>query len=236
MKQKTYLLLLINLLLLVILLSCAEDAIPSNEVYVGEILRYYEASCINSDTTYITATFLTEANFDTQNNPFGKRVVLEPPSNITFNGKLMQEQEELFGGTVYKISVDSKWPKKFEWVWMDNEGKKHVDSAAMNTIDLPGEWLLQDGIQYAVVWKGSPVREGEEITVSIENDDESWYESTRKAGARSVTIDGMIFGLDPFGYYNVKISRTLRIRNQDETLAGDTESGSYIKLIYMMSN
>lgn len=223
----------ITALILIMLASCDVEEIPSGQLTSEKILRYYDAICINDGTTYITATFLTDAHFDLNENPYGSRVVLTPPANVIFNGQPMEQKEELFSGVVYKASIDNNWPSRFEWMWTDNQGQKHIDSAAMDPIDLSTEWLVNQGSAYAARWQGSPIRQGEEITISIELDEESYYYTSRQVGARNISLPDMVFGIDPFAYYSVEITRTLRARNQDVAPADNIQNGSFIKLHYI---
>lgn len=224
---------LIPLVIFVIIFfsSCSEK-ISSHDVPTDQILRSYYALCINGGTTYIKAEFFTEAGLTIEpfREPYGKNVTLDTPSKVSFNGKEMKADKGIFGDVCYKTSVEG-WPADFRWDWIDKNGTKYTDSATMDTIELGNDYLVSEGDDYAVTWTGSPIRRGEEIAVTIEGDEKEFYETSNRVGDRKIKITGSGWGLDPFGFFKIEISRTLKIQKVKE-ISVENVAGSCIKLVY----
>ena len=231
-NRKATLGLMVSIFIVTALVSCKVETIPSSKVPQNKLLRYYHAMSTNEGTTYVKAYFYTEAGFDTMNNPFGKAVELDKPSNVTFNDGPMEFSKGFWTG-VYYLSKFDEWPKSFKFVWTDNKGRKHVNSASMDTIHLKKDWLVQVGGKYAIAWEGSPVRRGEEVTVYIDPDkDSNLNYSTRKVGARMIVMGGLPVEFNPLKYHRVQINRILRVRLGATNKVPKNEDGVYIKLIY----
>lgn len=211
--------------------SCVEE-ISSNDVPTEQILRNYYAMCINGGTTYVTAEIFTDAGLTIPpfREPFGGRVTLYAPSKVSFNGKEMEVHKDVFGDVTYRISVDG-WPSNFRWEWTDKNGKKYSDSAKMDAINLESSSLVSDGDVYTVRWIGSPIKQGEEIAVSIEVNETDYYDTSNQVGAKKIKISGSEYGLDLSLFYRIDISRTLMIRNVKE-ISVENVAGSCIKLVY----
>jgi hypothetical protein len=101
----------------------------------------------------------------------------------------------------------------------------------MDTIELGNDCLVSDGNDYAVSWVGSPIRRGEEIAVTIEGDETEFYETSNRVGDRKIKITGSGGGIDPFGYFTIEISRTLKVQKVKE-ISVENVAGSCIKLVY----
>jgi len=231
-NRKATLILFAGIFILSALVSCKVETIPSSTVPQNKLLRYYHAMSTNGATTYVKALFYTEAGFDTMNNPFGKAVELDEPSNITFNDGTMEFSKGFWTG-VYYGSEFEEWPKNFKFVWTDNNGRKHVNTVYMDTIRLKRDWLVQRGGRYAAVWEGSPVRRGEVVTVRIDVDkDSNMNYSTNVVGARMVILSDLPIGFDSMGYHRVEIKRTFSARLGATNKFPDNEDGVYIRLIY----
>jgi len=231
--MKTYYIL--SILILILLSSCGEDEISSNDIEADKVLRYYHVICTNNKTTYVTAIFLNDAKFDTYNNPFGKRVFLTSPSVITFNGELMVMKKVFLSGTEYKLRIDNKWPDKFEWIWTDKNGKKYKDTAKMDVIDFDNNWLKSYNDKYIFEWKGSPLKKNEEIKVNINADKENNHIFTcNEEGSKNIILEGYIPNINPFKYQKIKLTRTFNIRKGDNDVFDELQEGSYIRLIYIV--
>jgi hypothetical protein len=231
-NRKATLAMFAGIFILSTLVSCKVETMPSSTVPQNKLLRYYHAMSTNEATTYVKAFFYTEAGFDTMNNPFGKAVELDEPSIITFNDAPMEFSKGFWTG-VYYGSKFEEWPKNFKFVWTDNRGRKHVNTATMDTIRLKKDWLVQVGGKYAVVWEGSPVRRGEVVAVSIDPDKDSNLNfSTNVVGARMVVLSDLPIGFNTLGYHRVEITRTFSARLGATNKFPDNEDGVYIRLIY----
>jgi hypothetical protein len=228
MKNKV---ILLFILIGFICISCAEK-ISSHDVPADKVLRSYYARCTNGGTIYITAEFFTEAGLTIPpfKEPYGKNITLTPPARVTFNGEEMEVDEGIFGDVAYKTRIRD-WPSRFTWEWTDNNGKTYSDSASMDTIALGKDYLVSAGSDYAVVWTGSPIKRGEEIAVTITGDETELYETSEKAGAGKITIAGSGYSIDPFGFYTIEISRTLKVQKVKE-ISTEHVAGSCIKLVY----
>lgn len=221
----------IFLLIIVFFSSCSEE-ISSNEVPPDQILRNYHAICINGGTTYIKAEFFTAGGLTIEpfREPYGKNVTLDAPSKVSFNGEEMKVDKGIFGDVCYKTSVNG-WPAHFHWDWVDKNGKKYSDSAKMDTIELENDCLVSAGDDYAVAWTGSPIKRGEEIAVTIKDDETEFYETLNQVGARRIKITGSGWGLDPYAFFDIEISRTLKVQKVKE-ISVENVAGSCIKLVY----
>lgn len=91
--------------------------------------------------------------------------------------------------------------------------------------------MVSEGNDYTVTWIGSPIRHGEEIAVTIEGGERDYYETSNQVGARRIKITGSGYGLDPTGFFNIDISRTLMLRNVVD-ISVENVAGSCIKLVY----
>ncbi len=228
MKKITYLILIV---LVAFLSSCAEK-ISSNDVPTEQVFRNYHAMCTNGGTTYVKAEIYTEAGLTIPPffEPFGRNITLDPPSKVLFNDVEMEMHEDVFGEVSYRSRVEG-WPSEFRWEWIDKNGKKHSDSAKMGEITLESNSLVSDGDAYAVEWLGSPIRQGEEITVSIEGGESDYYDTSTQLGAKKIKISGSEYGLDISLFHTIDISRTL-IQNNAKEISVENVAGSYIKLVY----
>lgn len=223
-----------------VLVSCSGEAPLSSSVPADQILRDYHVMCTNDADTYVTATFFAEAGFDTMNNPFGKRLQLDPPAKVTFNGAPMEMKETFLTGIEYK-SVLKEWPGEFTWVWTDNEGVEHENSAKMSPIGLPNKWLLLLESITSVTWDGPPVQEGEVVEVTIsegDNGEYMWTFRTTEPGAESIMIeDAPLIDVFDMSRYSVEISRSLAVRlydGEDDWAKEGPETGCTIRLKYIV--
>jgi hypothetical protein len=223
-----------------VLTSCSGEAPLSSSVPADQILRDYHVMCTNDADTYVTATFFAEAGFDTMNNPFGRRLQLDPPAKVTFNDAPMEMKETFLTGIEYK-AVRKDWPGEFKWVWTDNEGVEHENSAKMSPIGIPNKWLLLLESITSVTWDGPPVQEGEVVEVTIyegENNENSWTFQTTEAGAESISIEAApIIDVLNMSRYSIEVSRSLAVRlydGEDDWMKEGPETGCTIRLKYIV--
>jgi|GEM_PF-2202481 len=220
-----------GLLFGILFFSCGET-ISSKNIPTKKILRNYYAHTSYGTTTYITAEFFTEAGLTIPpfRKPYGKRITLEAPCKVWFNGQEMKYNKSIFGDVTYKIKLNH-WPSKFKWVWKDKNGRMHTDAAYMGKIKLRKKFLIPHGRSYAVIWNGSPIRRGEEIAVTLKAGGQDLYQTSNSVGTQSIKMKGTGFGFHPSGHINAQISRTYisrRVRN----ISTEHVAGSFITLKY----
>jgi hypothetical protein len=219
-------------LLLGILVSCGEETVELSKVAVEDIFRSYEVRCTDGGPTYVWATFLLNAQYDGQGNPFGTKVILDGGSNVSCNGRPMELQTDFFGSSVYKAEIIGDWPKSFTWIWTDNAGKQYVDTATMDSIRLKDEWYMVYGDEYVAVWDGSPIQHGEEVAISIEHDEDSYYYTLANTGDRGIVLSNFLMDINPLAYYHIELTRTLKQSSEGAIFTGEKAEGTYIKLVY----
>jgi len=226
--------LVLTLLLALAQPACEEDQILVSTVPAKTLLRYYHAMSTNHATTYVTATFYTDAGFDVQNNPWGKHVTLDGKASIALNGAPLQYNEPgMLSGTTYTLKLKD-WPQRFTFTYTDPQGKKHVDKVTMDRIDAGADFFKSSSTGDVVVWEGSPVRQGETVDVSLGSTDTNLHYQTRQVGARRIAVPGLPPGYDWKLFKQIDISRTLRKRLH-KALMDDDEYGVYIKLVYQVN-
>jgi hypothetical protein len=223
---------IIPVLLVALLSSSCSETISSHDVPTDQILRSYDARCTNGGTTYITAEFFASAGLTIEpfQEPYGKHITLALPSRVLFNGKEMEVDEGIFGDVCYRARVDG-WPARFRWDWTDRDGKSYSDTASMDTISLRDQYMVSRGSDYAVRWEGSPIQPGEEIEVTIKEDEDEFYWTSNQTGETAIVVKGFGGGFDSPGLFHIEISRTLKVQKVKE-ISVEHVAGSCIKLVY----
>jgi hypothetical protein len=152
----------------------------------------------------------------------------------------MEMKDTFLTGIEYK-SVLKDWPGEFTWVWTDNDGVEHENSAKMSPIGIPNKWFVLLESVTSLSWDGPPVQEGEVVELTIyegENRENSWTFQTTEAGAESVSIEEAPY-IDVLNLsrYSLELSRSLAVRlydGEDDWAKEGPQIGCYIRLKYIV--
>ena len=103
--------------------SCASnETANSDTVSQSEIYQSYSVDYNDADME-LSAT----ASFRFGGNK-GTTLALISPSQVTFNGEKMAQDNNMFSGTFYKINRQAKFPGSFNFVYTDSD--KHCGASA----------------------------------------------------------------------------------------------------------
>ena len=67
--------------------------------------------------------------------------------------------------------------------------------------------------------------------MTIKGDEDEFYETSNQVGAGKIKITGSGWGIDLSGFFDIEISRTLKVQKVKE-ISVENVAGSCIKLVY----
>ena len=204
--------------------SCASnETANSDTVSQSEIYQSYSVDYNDADME-LSAT----ASFRFGGNK-GTTLALISPSQVTFNGEKMAQDNNMFSGTFYKINRQAKFPGSFNFVYTDSDKKKHKNTINISPI-APSDYAptLDTSEVYIVGWSGKPLQNAETITVYIESENHaSCSKSSSIVGATSVRFEPVELKTLKSGPANIYIVRQADYSLQESTHLGGRMSASY---------
>lgn len=216
------------LLPLSLLPSCGGESIRSDKTDPNSIYQKYKAS-YKDKNLFLETEFLVNAEWDRlEYEKYGDHVELTAPAKITFNGKEMTKETNIFTGAQYSFRQQGSVPEELVWEWTDNSGKKYVNTISIKPISLnkiPGHYTEKG--DYIVEWSGDPVGEEEKVIVAVEGKDydkreeKHYYEiSTSRSGDTKLTITkGELLNFSP-GDVTITVQRSKNLPVKEGTAAG----------------
>lgn len=213
-------------------LSCKKETISLDKVLADKILKYYYIESKNSDSTYVTAEYLTESSISKSDYApsGGKSVILTGKSSVSLNGRVLPGEESRMAGMQYKTRLD-KWPGTFSFQWKDASGKVQTDTVTMDRVRLKSNLLVNRGGSARVEWLGAPVGPGEKVTVTVTRDRKKYTGSTGQIGAKSVFVR-MPYSLS-YKAYKIEIMRTRVMHHRGKAATDKAEAGSLVRMKYI---
>lgn len=204
--------------------SCASnETANSDTVSQSEIYQTYSVEYDDADME-LSAT----ASYRFGGNK-GTTLALISPSQVTFNGEKMAQDNNVFSGTFYNISRQVKFPGTFNFVFTDSDKKNYKNTINISPIE-PSDYnsTIDTTEAYVVGWKGKPLQNAETITVYIESENHATCsKSSSIVGATSVRFEPIDLKNLNSGPANIYIERKANYSLQESTHLGGRMSATY---------
>ena len=207
-----------GLIYLFSLTSCIRensDAVDQDRIFTVYKL-FYNA---NEDKTYAQATFRFS-------NALGTKLELASPSTVRFNGNELTFQPLL---AIYQKEY-AGYLDSGTFEWEDTNGKLFTNSVHIIDIDYP-EMLdsIDSANSYELVWQGTPLSQGEKVTVTINGNLEGDAKifSTDDLNAKSIILEKDKLSTIGKGEITLWMDRDNNVGLAEQTSAGGIISGVY---------
>lgn len=167
----------------IVLSSCkleTSDSVKQDKIWSAYSIEYNK----NTDNTSVSASF--KFSYD-----LGTNLQLTSPATITFNDKEMSFSSFLGMGS-YSNSY-SGYMNNGTFKYTDLDGKEFVNSVSnLNPIKIPKIRKIKKSSDLVIVWEGTALMKGEDVSVSIRSDKDtiqtSITASVNSVGAKSIMI------------------------------------------------
>jgi hypothetical protein len=192
------------------------DTVKQTEIYQKYTVSYDEPA----KELAITAQFRFGGNG-------GTTLQLVDPAYIYYNGKEMSLSNNFIKGTFYKVTEQLDFESNHIWEYQDCDKKKFLNGIRIfngNIDDIYSEISKTNSM--SVKWDGSPVQENERISILIETNEGSHYEtiSTSVKGAKEIVIGPDDLKELPLGAATFQLKREIDMPlNEGEHLGGEID-------------
>jgi len=223
MKKIFYLLLIIFFVFM--LYSCvSSDTANSDTVKQNEIYQSYTISYDAGDMELSATAFFRFGGAS------GTTLNLVKPSNILFNGMEMTLGKNIFSGTFYEANMQTGFSNSYSFLFTDTDNKTYKNSASIDNIDVD-EYpkIIKKTEDLKITWKGSPIKQNERVSVSIEGKDfTNCSVTTDNIGDKSILISSELLKEIKNGDANIVLKREKKIDIKEATHLGGSIAITYV--------
>jgi len=218
--------LILILLVSVFFVGCmSNDTANSDTVKQTEIYQKYT---VNYDETAKELVLTAQFRFGGNG---GTTLQLVDPAYIYYNGKEMSLQNNFIKGTFYRITEQTDFEPNHIWEYQDCDENKFLNGIRLfdgEILDVPAG-ISKTNVT-TITWDGAPVQENERISILIETNGGSHYEtiSTNVLGAKEIGITPENLKEIPVGAATFQLKREIDMPlNEGEHLGGEID-GEYL--------
>lgn len=222
MKKQLFILGL-NLLLAVFFNACvSNETADSDKVAQSEIYQSYSVSySVTDGKMTLFASFRFGGNA-------GTTLRLVKPSGVTWNGKEMTAENNIFQGTYYELVESGDPSGTHVFVFTDTQNKVYTNKIQLLSAEpliSEGPHSVSKGIE--IRWVGPALREGETISCNIKDSTTTHSFSTSMKGQESFFVTPEQLGTVKKGLVNLYFKRSY-----SPSLAEATHLGGSIEAVY----